>query len=348
MTINRLKANKCHHNTIIIIETRRIKYLDAIAGLLIVRMILGHMFQCCYLTGTNTYYWMNLLFSFFMPWFFYKSGMLFTPNNQTNYYNSISYCKNKARKILLPWLVFSVIGEIFRIIGLLLSRDYNWIHYLLSPIKSFLCFGALGGNLPLWFLTSLFVVYIVNYFITKWRWNILLITLGCIIAAAIFQKVGFKYPATISSSLIGLSFYGLGRILKEKQFRPFIVIPSTIICTAIIILNPSVVDVCSNTLIYGNYLVWYIYSITTIIIINNLFKLVKFYNFPLLQYVGRNSITYFAIHWPIRIILITIYSLIGISDNWSQFWIMLITFIIILPLLNNLLNLERLKFIIGK
>lgn len=48
--------------------------IDAVAGLMILTMIMGHVMQFSYLFSTWMYQPLHLLF-FFMPWFFFKSGM---------------------------------------------------------------------------------------------------------------------------------------------------------------------------------------------------------------------------------------------------------------------------------
>lgn len=53
----------------------RQSYIDEVSGLLIIYMIVYHIFQWCDMREINRSYWM-LPLSFFMFWFFYKSGML--------------------------------------------------------------------------------------------------------------------------------------------------------------------------------------------------------------------------------------------------------------------------------
>lgn len=50
--------------------------LDSVAGLLIIYMILYHIFLGCGMAEALSSYWM-LSLSFFMFWFFYKSGMFY-------------------------------------------------------------------------------------------------------------------------------------------------------------------------------------------------------------------------------------------------------------------------------
>ena len=56
--------------------SKRQRYIDALSGLLIINMILGHCIQLADCSDIPLYNWMNAL-SFFMPWFFFKSGMFY-------------------------------------------------------------------------------------------------------------------------------------------------------------------------------------------------------------------------------------------------------------------------------
>lgn len=324
-------------------KTTRLDYLDAIAGLLIVRMILGHLFQCCLLTETETYWWMNTVFSFFMPWFFYKSGMLFVISVGVNDCNSIFYIKLRGRKILLPWLSFSLLSLAVVLVVLVIKGDTSLVHYI-APIKSLFMFGAISTNLPLWFLLTLFIVYVLNFFITKYKVNRIVVAVACVALAALFQYVGFKYPATITSSLLGLSFYQLGYLLKKKQFDRKFIIAISVIGIVPMCVCPSVTDVCTNSNKYGLYVIWYIYSLAAIVLINNLFKSIKYYSFPVLRYIGRNAITFLVTYWIVRIIMLETLD----TRGYEMFVLMCIVMATVLPVLSELFNRDKLKVFIGK
>ena len=53
---------------------QRDNYIDAVCGLLIIWMIIGHAIGNYELKDTHMYTNGNHLFPFFMPWFFYKAG----------------------------------------------------------------------------------------------------------------------------------------------------------------------------------------------------------------------------------------------------------------------------------
>ena len=68
---------------------KRQSHIDAISGLLIINMILGHCIQMADCRDIPLYSWMDSL-SFFMPWFFFKSGMFYREKslNETIHINS--------------------------------------------------------------------------------------------------------------------------------------------------------------------------------------------------------------------------------------------------------------------
>lgn len=323
-------------------DKKRLDYLDAIAGLLIIRMIFGHLFQCCLLTDTQIYWWMDTVFSFFMPWFFYKSGMLYSPPYQVG--NLSSWLSKKRKTLLFPWLWFSIISMVVASIMLLIKGDISIFHHFIVPLKTMLAFGAVSTNLPLWFLLTLFIVHILNFFITKYKINRILIVIVGIILASSLEHIGFKYPATLTSTFLGISFYQLGYLLKDLQFNMKFVLAAGVIGIIPMLLCPSVVDVGTNSIFFGNYYVWYAYSAAAIVLINNLFRVATFYKFPVLRYVGRNAITLLVTHWIVRNILLDLFEVRG----YKLFILMCIVMIITLPLLCKIINQDKFKFLIGK
>lgn len=253
----------------------------------------------------------------------------------------------KTKKILIPYAFFSVFSMLIETIILLIQEDEKLNSSLINSLKTIVIYGAVGSNQPLWFLLTLFLVYILNYYISlKWV-NLKLVTAICIVMAILLQYIGYKYPATISSTLIGLSFYLLGMQFKDFQFDKRIVV-TALLGIVPMCIYPSVIDVCTNSKMYGNYIVWYLYSLMAIILINNIFRSVKTYSFPLLRYIGRNAITFLITHWIILSIMKATLASYGITSGYIMFSIMLVSMIVILPILDIILNRDKLKVLIGK
>lgn len=139
----------------IAIESRNLGF-DLISGCLIVYMIFCHIMQWAKLTDCELYSALQRFLFFFMAWFFYKSGI---------YVKQIvdikKYAMKNFRKLLLPALYFTLMGLPFVWYQIYKSGDTNIVHYTLSIAKSFILRGDMSGNLPLWFLITLFEVKLI-------------------------------------------------------------------------------------------------------------------------------------------------------------------------------------------
>lgn len=313
--------------------------LDTIAGLLIIHMIVGHIFQWCKLTYTVYYQYMNILF-FFMPWFFYKSGMFFKEEN-------INIVLAKIwKRYLIPFIIFTLIGHSLYCIKMYIEGDTQFSHYIISPIRSLLLSGSTGGNLPLWFLSTLSLVNILFLFTHKH------FKLTCIVFIIIPFLINFfqlkNLPLYLSNTCTGIFFYGMGYYLKTLQYNKFIFIISGIGYILLYIYIPSIVDMRSNSLLCGNYIIWIISSMLGIIFINNIFKRFTFLNLLPLSSIGRNSMSYYATHWIVLTLILIMAIIVNITDAWSLFMTMFISCMTLLPLINLFLQKKPLKFIIGK
>lgn len=149
--------------------------LDAICGLFIVYMIIGHAFQWAHIEDDDFQVNLSYVFYMFMAWFFFKSGM---------YHIEISpkpAVIKYSKKLLLPWFVYGIIGELLHYIIIYQKGTLSWRQIILDPIRDIYYQGTMGGNLPLWFLLSLFAVKIIISFCDKYKINQLYVLILCLI-----------------------------------------------------------------------------------------------------------------------------------------------------------------------
>ena len=76
-------------------NTKRIQYLDIAKAIGIILVIIGHISQNEIIT--------SVIYSFHMPLFFILSGYLYHKGNT----------KNKIKKILIPYFLFSIISYLY-------------------------------------------------------------------------------------------------------------------------------------------------------------------------------------------------------------------------------------------
>lgn len=139
---------------------------DLLCGVCILRMVMLHAVS---MVGYRGEYWFGKLMAwsfFFLCFFFFKAGYF----NKTVGGDSLSYCIDKARRLLLPYVMWGAIGSVIYFgftrgwpdhFGALV-RQFRW-HHLWRQSHFY-------GNPPCWFLFSFFTTYILAHFVRKWGW----------------------------------------------------------------------------------------------------------------------------------------------------------------------------------
>ena len=313
-------------------KKQRDKSLDALCGVLIIHMILGHILQWTSLKDSIFYIWSQRLLFFFMPWFFFKSGMFFKEQKIK------VILKNGYKKLIIPLIVFSVLGLPYYWLKLYINDDLNFIHYILSPIKSFFITGNNVGNLPLWFLLALFGVLISYDFLYK-KIHPVIIMLLSLLCGTIISKLYISIPFYFSNILIGMAFYAAGNLMSKWQYKTIIRFSCIMIYILSVSLFPQFVDLRTNTLISGNYFLWFFIGCASCIAFNNIFKSIENVAPNFIIEIGKDSIIYYTLHW-----LIISYStlilnyLFNVKEGWYMFLIILLSNIILLPICATLLK----------
>ena len=311
---------------------QRYNYIDALSGILIIHMILGHIMQWASLKDSIFYIWSQRLLFFFMPWFFFKSGMFFKEQKNS------SILKNSYKKLIIPLIVFSVLGLPYYWLKLYINDDLNFIHYILSPIKSFIITGNNAGNLPLWFLLALFGVLISYNFLYK-KIHTVIIMLFSLLCGTIVSRLNINIPFYFSNILIGMAFYAAGNLMSKWQYKTIIRFSCIMIYILSVSLFPQFVDLRTNTLISGNYFLWFFVGCASCIAFNNIFKSIENVAPNFIIKIGKDSIIYYTIHWlVISYSALILNYLLNIKEGWYMFLIISLLNIILLPIFATLLK----------
>ena len=333
-----------------IVLNERTDYLDVVCGLMIIWMMIGHMISNCDLKDTSFYIIGNRLFPFFMPWFFFKSGMFYKERTNKD------VAKQGVAKLLTPWIVFSVISVLLlswpRII------EVGILDCTKETIKSFIVLGTPSQNVSLWFLLTLFFVKLIsNFFVIKGIKPFFLLLLSLLLALLFFflrryseESPILRYPEYLYNTITGICFFSAGFVLKERQFSKTIVLISLFIHAFIIVILFSFVDMEHNTLVVGYYSLWILSSMTGVILTNNLFRyLCEKKSFHILQYIGKNSIVFYVTHFIIiKLVILYISPLLPLLSNWALFLVMFGLCVIIIPIMNTLINNSSFCWVIGR
>lgn len=189
----------------------RIEYLDGVAGLLICYMMLNHIILRANIGISVDNVWLEPL-QFFMFWFFYKSGMFYKPKPTKQ------LLVLGGHKLLVPWLVFGVVGHLANCVNLMIDGDYKWKHYLLTPFKEILFAGGLEGNRPLWFLFTLFWTQLIFNYLFQKKLSAYWMVFGGLIWAIIMYLLGYNGPTYMVNIPLAIAVYALGYLWKDNQF----------------------------------------------------------------------------------------------------------------------------------
>lgn len=306
---------------------------------MVLYMIYGHI--CLWASVEQLPIITNVLF-FFMPWFFFKSGMFYKSTDMKS-------CITKGiQRLMIPYVSFTIIGTITFWIMWWMQGNDDYISYILHPLRTLLHNGAVLGNSPLWFLLTLFVVRIIFNITDRYGKAALIpISLVCITGAYLLNKYevnSYLYVANICS---GTFFFTCGYLFKDWQHRKWMIATSIIAYILIIVFIPSYFDFRSNSGDNTLYFSWVISSLCGIIVFNGIFRLIpiKYY---CLSYIGRNSMVYFVAHWVVLGWANIIFRFgLCIDDNWTMFTIYVVMNVICLPLIDMLLS-KKWGIIIGK
>lgn len=252
-------------------------------------MIAGH----CGLIGFGKYS-VGQLFSFYMGWFFFKSGMFHKCRKLTKPI-IIKWCNS----LIKPFVSFTLLGLILPISKSLITGNTN---YSIEQFIIEICNqGASYYNIPLWFLSSLFIVKILSCGLKKSNWYL---WFGVSLSIALFHNLYFDFYqlSFIGNIALGVTCYTLGYVLCDKSNG----IKTGICCLLIYIILqlvlPSCINFFRNHNYFGNYCIAIIGIVPAIIGINAVFKNIKFLNLRLLNHFGRDSIKYLVLHYPFCLI----------------------------------------------
>lgn len=284
-------------------ETKRLNHLDAVAGLLIVFMMFTHIMQRCGLTGVQPYPFLQRALSFFMAWFFFKSGR-FAKDTSLREESLMVW-----NKLLAPYLLFSLIGWGVDTVWLLLSGARDWNSLLWTPLHTLMVSGSLPGNLPLWFLPVLAAVRLLAVLFRKMRIPIPAVAAASFCLAWLFNRMA-PIPFYLGSTAAGLTFYSLGTLFCGKAEARPVWIAATVVYAALLLLYPSCMDLRSNTLTEGSYPVAYLYSLAGILAVDGIAAEVTALlksRTGILCWIGRRSMLYYVTHWIILTVCLILF-----------------------------------------
>ena len=272
---------------------KRTDSIDAVAGLLIIYMIYKHIVQWLCMCDDSVYVVSQQILFFFMAWFAFKAGMFFRVKD----YRPMLI--DSFRRLIVPFVIYSFCGWILWSIDRLLDGDVSLRTYFRTPARELWHLGAIGGNLPLWWLSSLFLARLIFNAILRQQKVVATLLISFLVLLPLLLNFGFGrttdhlYLANVPTLLL---FLMSGYWLKQWTANRYLLILSFFVYVLSVIFIPSYVDFRTGQLVFGSFPVWVLSSLAGILLINAAFAAIPF-RMSVLTYVGRHSIIFFAVHW---------------------------------------------------
>lgn len=306
---------------------------DFLCGICIIRMITLHTITFC---GHKQDDWWSAVMAwsfFFMCFFFFKAGYF----NKTVSGNSKDYVKDKAKRLLIPYVCWGTMG--FLVYVFYLPFEINRYHHPIEKMEwdHLWRTSAFWGNEPLWFLFSFFSAYVLVHYMKK---------IHVIKPISVFQTVLllcfpflsywlYKHdnllPMSLNNVFMGAFFFYVGRGWRwclERLSRT----QALAICSVLIIAF-----VISNIFWHGEYVMStnrfegdpvaaFVNTFIILLGLSGLFIKLPLPRIPVINYIGQHSMVYFVAHYP----LLQFYRFTHISfgrsiyGRWDDFIILLV------------------------
>ena len=333
---------------------KRIEWIDIARGLGIIFTIYGHQ-------GFDLL--TSWIYSFHMPLFFFLSGYLFSGETDV-----ITFLKKKIKSLIIPYFFLGIP----MIVAYIIQYDvYSW-DGIMDLLFQFIYQQRF---LTIWFITCLFVLNIVYYFINKFFKNTIIklfIALVSLLAGFInYTYFSIILPWNADVCFMALIFFMCGHLCKNStKINNIDFSNKRVFIACFVFALLSLTSSMGNFFLFGTCLDMYsnVYLSLPLVYfsafcgIGFVCTLSKIINFKFIKYIGANSIIYFAWHQSIMFpfigrfidpiikkipILESILSVRFIGISVYKIYVLVLT-IFIITIINIAISKTKLRFILGK
>lgn len=265
-----------------------------------------------------------------VPVFFIISGFLYKSEHFT------SMIRKKSERLIVPYLFFCTLFYIPTLINHFANNQHSF-----SIVNDVILFYLLPANSPLWFLKTLFWLFIlyqtidaVSTYYNRRRHSIISLSIAISIGLIYYHFNNiipckeFLYMSGLPQALMSLPLFAIGKVLHH--YTPIIDRYSMTTTFIIVTCGIALWIACARDAIFlhtaqfNQYpLLSYICSTSAFIALFLLTKRIK--SIPLLSYYGKNSLIVLGIH-------LVIISTLKSFESYSSSVNLLLTIIISLPL----------------
>ena len=284
-------------------KTKRIAWIDNGKALAISLVALGHM-QSIYVVN-------EVIFSFVMPAFFFLSGVTFDRSAKAPF---VELVRKKFRSLIIPYFGFSAILFLF---WFLVRRNFGLSYQTDATVTDVLLQILCGTNstffvTPLWFLTCLFMVELCFWGLLRSQKKLLMIAL-----IAILYVPGLFYVTYMDLFQLPHLFWNIDQIPFCLYFFALGYAASkwNVVDKWFCLLKRNVIAIAASVLVFGlaffvrekTLSIFLFLFMQTVMIHMGLLAFVvlskSLKETAVLNFVGQNTITIFALHMIVQSIL---------------------------------------------
>ena len=268
-------------------------FIDQLRALSIFLVVYGHTDE---ISLFNEY-----LTTFRIPLFFAISGYISKEKAGINF---AFFLKKTFKRLLIPYFVFSLV---LFLIWYIREWRIGFNCEYCNPIKNFIgIFYSQGGpdfmagRGPMWFLTALFCVAMIDFFISQFefKYKLLLALVLPFVGLMLTSISHYCVPWSLDVAMVAYFFYFLGTVLKRLNF--FSLIKGKVLLVSILFFcmhlfffrfNKPVEFVYKN---YGSLPLLLLNGVTGLIWVFSIFKTIPVS--PIITWVGRNTLLILVFH----------------------------------------------------
>ncbi|WP_284641729.1 acyltransferase family protein [Paenibacillus silviterrae] len=277
----------------------RIPWVDQAKGWGIILVIIAH-------TQLDQGWVGKYINSFHMPLFFLLSGYLFSLDKYTGFG---AFVRKKTQTLLIPYFGLAALSYLYFLFRFQFGdpdyyKDLDITRQLLGVFYSAGTREWMDFNLPLWFLTCLFVVELLFYSLRRFVKKTPHLAITLLLLSFIGYADGLwnpvKLPWGMDVAVTAVVFYGLGYLLKNgiTALVGMPVYARLIIAAVMIGVNVTFIQmrVNLNMKVHGDYLNFYVCAIagmTACLLLSSIFRS------SAVAFLGRNALVLLAVHMPL-------------------------------------------------
>jgi len=248
----------------------------------------------------------KFIYEFHVPFFFIVSGYFYSRDESW-----FRFLKKNIKRIVYPYLIYSVIAYVFY--SLWMASIFG-----IKSVDFFSIINVIGYKepviAPLWFLLSLFEVVMLYDLLVRFferKYTVLFVSLVLCFVSYLNSSVRNALPFNyfhVMSSLSMLFFYAFGAYFRKRSLSLYLedkvkVVILLLSCLSLLLYLSRYsegLDINGNyiTAPFPVYLINALSGSWLIITISVFFLKIKSIN-KIFSYIGRNSLFYFALHFPV-------------------------------------------------